>query len=93
MTPKRKAIKSGILFNKLVDLKITAPDIVLEICKAKNKEIDIVLKKQVKEYQEMIKNIICVWETMCKDRDEINKETELNEIKSWVRELELISLY
>jgi len=49
MNPKEKAIESGILYNKLVELKITAPDIILEICKAKNKELDIALKEQVKE--------------------------------------------
>ena len=44
---KDKVIKEAILFNKLVDLKITAPDVVLEICEARNKELDIAIKETI----------------------------------------------
>ena len=42
---KKNIIEKGILYNKLVDLKITAPDVVLEICEARNKELDIAIKE------------------------------------------------
>ena len=52
---KEKGIESYILFNKLVDLKITAPDKVVEICKARNKEITIALNHVKKETEQTSK--------------------------------------
>ena len=48
-TPEEIVIKSCILYNKLLDLNIKAPDVVSDICGAKNKEIDIALKAERKE--------------------------------------------
>ena len=46
---KKNVIEKGILYCKLVDLKITAPDVVLDICEARNKELDIAIKETIEE--------------------------------------------